>query len=151
MDLNYQLGIYVGEYIILTQLPTLSTDSLKSNRIIEVTEEEKQKWQKLEAKYFTMAIKNSFGEESSKLFYEHRKWYNTLLEKYLPETVDVVIPKVEITDMKEFQSGVEDALWDCDMSHYRVKDGFLQPNNPMSQRSRVIITREITPVPEKYR
>jgi len=36
-DLNYQLGMYVGEYITRKFLPTLSTDSLKTYTEIQVS------------------------------------------------------------------------------------------------------------------
>ena len=151
MDLNYQLGILVGEHIILTQLPSLSTDDMLSNIVIEVSEEDTAKWNEMRAEYIKIAFKESFKEESTKLFYEHRKWYiANVIEKYLPETVDVVIPKVEVMDMEEFKRGIDEALWDCDMSHYKVVDGFLYPNHPMSRQSRILITRDIGSIPERY-
>jgi len=44
-DLNYQLGMYVGEYITRKYLPTLSTDALKTYTEIQVSEEDAERFQ----------------------------------------------------------------------------------------------------------
>ena len=42
-SIEYHLGCYVGEDIVKKTLPTLSCDSIQTNNIIQVTEEEHDK------------------------------------------------------------------------------------------------------------
>jgi hypothetical protein len=42
-DLNYQLGVYVGEVIEFRYLPTLSTDMLKTRNVVEVSPEDAER------------------------------------------------------------------------------------------------------------
>lgn len=152
-NLNYYLGISVGENIVNNHLPTLSTDMLKSNRIIGVSEEETNIWNEMNDKWFSIAMTdrmNKPSEESNKIFYENRKWYIKLEEKYLPETIEVRITKVKPTNIKEFQRGIEVALWDCDFSHYSVIDGFFDEGHEMGWCSTITLTRHIGSIPEKY-
>lgn len=109
-DLNYQLGCLAAEYFIMKDLPTLSTDMLKSNNVIEVSEDLTKQWEEREAKYAA----------DSTVFYENLKWYKENIERvYLEEYIEIRVPKVDPTDLKAFGEGFEQALWDCDYSHYK--------------------------------
>lgn len=145
-SLNYQLGMYVGNYIVLTGLPTLSTDGLKSNTVIEVSAEETAEWAELEKKCF----EKMQTEEFSKHFYENRKWYHKLEEKYLPETVELMVPRVVPTNMEQFTEGIKAVLWDCDLSHYKIEEGFFVKTDKHAWCSIIILTRHIEKVPEKF-
>lgn len=156
MTLNYQLGLYIGEYIITHHLPTLSTDMLKSRTIIQVSEEETAEWEKLNSKYGPLYIsdkdpdKEAKEESRTRIFYDNRKWYHKLEEKYLPETIKVTVPRFIPTKIEEIKKGIELALWDCDMSHYKVVDGFFEQTESYAWCSYIILTRHIEKIPEKF-
>jgi hypothetical protein len=50
-SLDWQLGYLVGEYIVATQLPTLSTDMLKSGVVIQVEQDLEQEWERKNKEY----------------------------------------------------------------------------------------------------
>ena len=154
IPLNYQLGMMVGEYIVALHLPTLSTDMLKSRTIIQVSEEETAEWETLEKKeepYWFSDKKREEDEEGYlKSFYDNRKWYHKLEEKYLPETLKVPVPRITPTKIKEFAEGIKDTLWNCDMSHYRIQEGFFEQTEDIAWCSYIILTRHIEKVPEKF-
>ncbi len=152
-DLNYYLGLSVGENIVNNYLPTLNTDMLKTDRIIQVSEEETKIWKEMETEYekkYMWAKDKDIQEEGRRQFYKNREWYHILEEKYLPETIEIRITKVKPTNIKEFQRGVEVALWDCDLSHYKVKEGFFNEGHEYGWCSIVTLTRHIEKIPEKY-
>ena len=153
IPLNYQLGMMVGEYIVALHLPTLSTDMLKSRTIIQVSEEETAEWETLEKKeepFYFISRSEEQEEEYLKVFYENRKWYHKLEEKYLPETIKVPVPRVAPTNMEQFAKGIEDVLWDCDRSHYKIKEGFFEQTEDIAWCSYIILTRHIEKIPEKF-
>jgi hypothetical protein len=155
LSLNYQLGVYVGEYIVALHLPTLSTDMLLTRTIIEVSPEETAEWEILEKPqqiYISSKDPDREAKEEArtKRFYENRKWYHKLEEKYLPETIKVRVPRVVPTNMKQFTKGIEDVLWDCDRSHYKIKEGFFEQTINLAWCSYIILTRHIEKIPEKF-
>jgi hypothetical protein len=152
-DLNYYLGLSVGENIVNNFLPTLSTDMLKTDRIIEVSEEETKIWEEISAEYtkkYLWATDKEVKEEGTREFYKNLKWYKILKEKYLPKTLTVRITKVKPTNIIEFQKGIKEALWDCDLSHYKVIDGFFEEGHEYSWCSKITLTRYLGTIPEKY-
>ncbi len=155
VSLNYQLGTYVGEYIIACHLPTLSTDMLLTRTIIEVSPEETAEWIELEKPqqiYISSKDPDREAKEEARTrrFYENRKWYHVLEEKYLPETLKIMVPKVMPTNMEQFAKGIKDALWDCDRSHYDIQEGFFEQTNKYAWCSYIILTRHIEKIPEKF-
>ena len=143
----------VGEYIIALHLPTLSTDMLTSRTIIQVSEEETAEWESLAKNEEPFYFKTRTEEEEESylmVFYENRKWYHKLEEKYLPETIKVPVPRIIPTNIEEFGKGIEDALWNCDMSHYRIVDGFFEQTSSYAWCSYIILTRHIEKIPEKF-
>jgi len=156
IPLNYQLGMYVGEYIVALHLPTLSTDMLLTRNIIEVSSEETAEWNELNSKYGPLYISSKDPDKEAKedartrIFYENRKWYHKLEEKYLPETIKVPVPRVVPTNMKQFEQGIKDALWDCDRSHYWIEEGFFEQTIDLAWCSYIILTRHIEKIPEKF-
>jgi hypothetical protein len=73
-----------------------------------------------------------------------------LEEKYLPETIKVPVPRVAPTNINRFGEGIKDTLWNCDMSHYRIADGFFEQTESYAWCSYIILTRHIEKVPEKF-
>lgn len=149
LPLNYQLGMYVGEYIVACHLPTLSTDMLLTTTIIDVSPEDTAEWEQLQKQLepYMWGSKRKDEEGYKKLFYENRKWYHVLEEKYLPETIKVPVPRVVPTNMEQFTQGIIDTLWNCDRSHYRIVEGYFEQTNDYAWCSYIILTRHIEKVP----
>lgn len=146
---DYYLGKLVGEIIYLRYLPTLNVDSLQSNNVINVSEEEKRKADYLHdiltATYSDgTKPKTKYGiKESTEV--AHKKWINyvyTLGEKYLPKKLHCKFEKIKVLNIKEFKEGIEDYLWDTDLSWYIVDEDFWVDTHEHSWYSEVILTRE---------
>ena len=139
LDLNFQLGLLAGEIIELKWLPTLSTDMLKTNRVIEVTDEldlaEHNRFQKL--------MDGAIGrpEMFGPIHKEWLSFYNPMSKKYLPKSIECRIEKIEPTDLDEFKKGLNTFLWNTDLSHYMAQDGFFLPNDKYAWCSVIILTR----------
>jgi hypothetical protein len=120
-SIEWQLGYYVGEYIINTYLPTLSTNTLKTNRVIEVSEDETRKLEELEEVYClnSFTIKGtSSGEAEKESWAAYLKYSQSLTKKYLPPTIKCYLPFIPVEVTERFKKGVCYALWDCDMCSY---------------------------------
>lgn len=121
-DLNFQLGQMAGEYVVATQLPTLSTDRIHTNCIIEVDQKLYDIWHEKEEKWY-----NTTNEQlRTKIFYENLKWYKENIEDvYLEDEIHVRVSRVEPTDLKQFVKGFEVALWNSDLSRYKYSEFIL--------------------------
>jgi hypothetical protein len=138
MSLNYQLGLLAGSIIYEKYLPTLSTDMLRSNVVIEVSEEdtlEHDRFQKL----FDSVLGNE--EEYKKIHKEWMKFYTPMSKKYLPKTIECRIEKIKPTNIEQFKQGLNDYLWNTDLSHYLVEDEFFLPNVKYAWCSTIILTK----------
>jgi len=129
LTLAFQLGFYVGEEIVNKYLPTLSVDMLQTRKIISVTSDEYRKCQELNDTWFnkSMSFKGNDKEKSEATqeeWQDLRAYHEMLEDKYLPKTVECHFGLLNITenDMEEFKKGVSLSLWDCDCSHYSVKE-----------------------------
>ena len=125
LTLAFQLGIYVGEYIIHRFLPTLSVDLLHTNKNISVTAAEADECKRLTDDWLgkCWAFKGTEEEKhkaTEKEWKALRAYHEMLEEKYLPKTVECHMHTLNITEehMDDFKSGIGIALWDCDCSHY---------------------------------
>jgi len=128
-DLNYQLGIYVGEYIVSHKLLTLSTDMLKSNCIIEVSVEDKLKHTEIrQSLNKTYKFEGGDGNSSEK-FEVYKNFNHELAKKYLPKKINCLVPKVYISDMGLFKKGIDTSLWDSDLCWYKIVDDFYKSTN----------------------
>ncbi len=116
--LNYQLGTYVGEFILSNILPTLETDMIKTNRVIEVDEDDKQKLVILENLYEDTR-EHHYDGGSSELFRDIVKFRYELLHKYLPKKLECVVPAVYPTNIVEFKQAIVDTLWGSDLCSYK--------------------------------
>ena len=142
-DLNYQLGMYVGEHITRKYLPTLSTDALKTYNEIQVSEEDAQRHKLAdEALMKTYNHKWRTGD-SKKEFEVFKALNNELAKKYLPEKLDCLVPKIYPTDMDTFKEGLKDQLWDTDLSHYFPEDDFYREGHKEGWADHIILTLQI--------
>jgi len=83
-------------------------------------------------------------EEKYKEF--HAAWLahtNMLAKKYLPEKLECRVTQFEVTDVDSFKQGLDDYLWNCDVSWYVAKDDFLQPNINGAWCTTIILTRTV--------
>lgn len=121
-NLIYTLGLIVGDYIIATSLPTLSTDLLKTRTVIEVSEELTKEWKKREENWWSNLDEDK--KNGNKIFYENLDWYKkNIEEKYLNDELLVHCDRIErILDKQSFIGGLNEALWDSDLSHYKAVD-----------------------------
>lgn len=117
LTMAYQLGVYVGEYIVDKFLPTLSIDSIHTNTNISVTCVEGDTCRRLTDVWF----EKSHGKESSIEAWQDLMTHRRKMEdKYLPKTVECHIAPLNIkeVDITEFKNGLIATLWNCDCSHY---------------------------------
>jgi hypothetical protein len=142
-DLNYQLGLYVGEYITRNYLPTLSTDMLKTYTEIQVSEEDAERHTTVsEALHKTYKWRG--GDDNSKQAFEvYKALNNELARKYLSEKLKCRIPKIYPTDIDTFKEGLRDQLWDTDLSHYWPEDDFYRVGHEEGWADYIILTLKI--------
>ena len=118
-DLNFQLGTMAGDYVVATQLPTLSTDMMQTKCVIEVSKELSDTWQEKDEKWFNTANR----QHREKIFQENLKWYKENIEAvYLEKEIVVRVSRIEPTDLEQFAKGFQLSLWDSDLSHYRYSE-----------------------------
>jgi len=127
--LAFQLGFYVGEQIVNRYLPTLSVDLIQTRKIISVTSDEQREATRLNDIWFDKAISfKGTDDEKEKATKEEwnalRAYHKMLEEKYLPKTIEshFCLLNISENDMEEFKKGISFSLWDCDCSHYSVKE-----------------------------
>jgi hypothetical protein len=121
-ELNYQLGLYVGEHIVMKYLPNLSTDSIKGNIVIDVTPEEAAKHERLNHEWYS----HYMADDSKIRFKALRDYADSLAMKYLKPELKVMVPKVYPINMDNFRKGIHQSIWDCDRSHYLLDDDFFE-------------------------
>lgn len=121
-SLIYTLGMVVGDCIVDTALPTLSTDMIRSRTVIEVNEELTKEWDVRHDNWWNNREVDK--ENDNKIFYENLAWYKkNIEEKYLKD--ELVIHNATVTeyvDKELFLKGINDSLWHCDLSHYTAVD-----------------------------
>lgn len=119
-SLAFQLGFYVGEMVILTKLPTLSIDLLRTSTVIPVTCAEGDKYRSLSDKWFN-APKDS--KEREEYWDEEKAYYKILKDKYLPKSFyyHCNVLNLEDKDIEDFKEGLIASLWDSDCCSYSLK------------------------------
>jgi hypothetical protein len=142
-DLNYQLGMYVGEHITFKYLPVLSTDVLKTYTEIQVSKEDARRHKSVNEALLRTRKWNSGDGNSTEAFEVYKALNNELARKYLSEKLDCLVPKVYPTDMDKFREGLMDQLWDTDLSHYLPEDDFYQVGHEMGWADHIILTLKI--------
>mgnify|MGYP003351860365 CR=1 FL=1 len=107
LTIDHEFGYYVGNHIVSSYLPTLSTDMIHSNRVIEVSEEDTLENKRLDTEWFstTRHMPNWDGEtDGSNDKWEKYFQHNKMLEqKYLPNPLECHLGLLKINDMNEFK------------------------------------------------
>ena len=121
-SLESQLGYFVGEYIVHRNLPTLSTNLMRSRKVIQVSEEDAKENERLNAEWFeTVRVSGKMDDGSKEKWeklYNHNKMLN---KKYLPEKLVCYLKPLNIANVEEFKKGIIFSLWNCDMCSYDLK------------------------------
>lgn len=142
-DLNYQLGVYVGEVIELKYLLTLSTDMLKTRNVVQVSEEDTER-HRIVSENLDRTCKfnggDGDGEEEFQIF---KSLNNELARKYLPEKLKCMVPKVSITNMEKFHEGLKDQIWNTDLSWYWPKEDFYVKGHKLGHSDYIVLTLKI--------
>lgn len=121
ITVEYQLGQYIGEYIFMKYLPTLSTDMLTTRNIIVVSLFDTEKHNCLTEKWLISKTQEDWDNLQNN--------YKILVEKYLPKELFCHIPKLDVDNMEELLNGLIDNLWDCDICHYSLDKEDIEINN----------------------
>ena len=142
-DLNYQLGLYVGEHITRRYLPTLSTDMLKTYTEIQISEEDTERHRQVSEVLEKTYKWNGGNNNSKEAFAVFKALNNELAKKYLLEKLDCLVPKIYPTDMDKFKEGLKDQLWNTDLSHYWPEDDFYKEGHELGWADHIILTLKI--------
>ena len=130
-DPNYYIGQLVGEIILIKYLPTLETDMIETNKRVKVTDSEELR-ENIRLNYCMDALLATRDKDYEDKYEEfHASWLahtKMLAKKYLPEKLECRVTQIEIADVDSFKEGLDDYLWDCDVSWYVAKDDFLKSN-----------------------
>lgn len=126
-DTNYYMGQLVGEIILIKYLPTLETDMIQTNKRVKVTDPDDLK-ENNQLDEILVTKMSSFEDEYSEAHADWLAHTKMLAKKYLPEKLECRVTQIEITDVDMFKQGLDDYLWDCDVSWYVAKDDFLKSN-----------------------
>lgn len=124
--LEFQLGYYVGEFIVDNHLPTLSTDMMKSRKCIIVSEEDTKENKRLNDEWYSSTRYgdkyNGKDESGDKEKWEELRNHSKILEyKYLPHNLVCHLSPINVGNIEEFKKGLSWSLWDCDMCSYSIK------------------------------
>lgn len=149
LSLEYQLGIYIGDYIASNNLPTLSTDMMQSKKCLKVSEEDTKEHTRLHDLWWNKLHPNGWISKSDvnaeaewAAYLEFRK---SLEVKYLPHKLDTYVHRLSsIRDMEELKKGIRTALWDCDICSYDT-DIVEVENTEFSTRVSIYLRKEYVP------
>ena len=118
----YNLGIFIGEYIVMRYLPQLSCYSDSFNAI-QITWGEYKEYNRLNDIWYNEYSKNnkcSHDNFNKLLTYEH-----DLKLKYLPHKLDCYLTyHIDLTEIDEIKNGIIESLWNSDICDY-----LLEPEN----------------------
>lgn len=116
ISVEFQLGYYIGEYIVLRYLPTLSIDMLTSRKIISVNSDEFRKYNDLDDAWYEKCKLKENNDGEWKALMDFRK---EMKNKYLPKKLECYVNYINVENMSEVKKGIMSSLWNCDMSHYK--------------------------------
>jgi len=121
---EFQLGYYVGEFIVHRFLPTIDVECQgATTQVIHVSDNDKAEYERLSDAHHQSYDRNN--PKANAIEWEaYRKCSRELQEKYMPETLLCYLNPLTITNMDEFKLGLWDSLWNSDVCSYDI-----QPEN----------------------
>lgn len=143
--LNYMLGEQVGQQIVDNFLVSLSTEMVQTSRVVQVSKEETDEYQRLSDAHTNLWYAKKMpnhDEECTQLFYVAREYHHQLEKKYLPETIKATVLHVSPTNLKAFKKGINDTIWDSDISNYSLAEDFFIRNPKISWCSYINLVRD---------
>lgn len=117
LTMDFQLGYFVGMHIVDRHLPTLSTDSVQTRRVVQVTQEEADEHGRLNALWFSIRERPGDDVRWANL----RDYTSGLARKHLPARLECRLDPIRYDDEAVFKSGLREALWDCDACWYSIR------------------------------
>lgn len=139
----YSLGVYLAEYIMHTQMPSLSCYQW-TNKAIQVTSGEADETKRLSDVWFNKLSEEKYGnlkkgmkpaerfkveqdakEASKDEWNADMKYRYMLKEKYLPHTIKCMVCYIDFSDEesnKEIKRGFIASMWDSDHCEYSLKE-----------------------------
>ena len=119
-SLEYQLGIMIGDFIVSKYLPTLSTDGIQTNNVVEVSVEDTIENERLHNLWSDRIDNKDLEKEIyNQRWEEYREHSKILQRKYLPHILECYIPRISsINKPDDLIKGIRASLWDCDCSNY---------------------------------
>ena len=119
LTLSFQLGCFVGEYIVTYFLPTISIDMIHTNNNIKVTSDEHKEYEELDKAWCDKRLNN---EPSDGEWNNLRSFRVKMNKKYLPDVLRCFIPILNLKDIDitDFKNGIRTALFNCDICHYSL-------------------------------
>lgn len=136
MNYDDSLGYYIGEYIYWNYLPTLNISMLKTRTVIEVSTEDKQQFDKLEAALCATYKFNGGDGNSTQAFETSRNFYHSIRGKYLPKVLKCIMYPFVVLDIDKFKKALSDYLWDTDLCEYSVDLNDIKLDNIMHKQDK---------------
>ncbi len=145
----YSVGVYLAEYIINTQMPSLSCTQW-TNKAIQVTSKEADENKRLndlwysrlheEKQKLTKGLKGAERYEKEKEAQDlvkdewnaQMKYGYILKEKYLPHTIKCMVPYIDFSDEesnKEIMRGFINSMYDSDHCEYHLQEEYITFEN----------------------
>lgn len=140
---DYWLGNCVGEIIEMKYLPTLDIDMLHTHNVIYVSQLEKETFELKENNWKYYAFKNKDEIKAKEAFEEMNAFRNQMARRYLLSKLECLVSRIEIGCVDDFKCGLNDYLWNTDLSWYCAEDDFLVTLEEFSWATKIVLTLKI--------
>lgn len=116
LTMDYQLGYYIGLYILMNRMPSLPVNIFAyKNSHVKISEDEKLKYEKLEFDY------EKSDEDENKL--EELYNFELILEKkYLPNPYICKLDLIKFENETEFRRGLNVGLYNPEVQYYNIEE-----------------------------
>ena len=116
LSLDYQLGYYIGLYILMNRMPSLPINIFAyKNSHVKISIDEKLEYEKLEQEY------EKSEEDEKKL--EALNNYELILEKkYLPNPYVCKLDLIKFENEIEFRRGLSVGLYNQEVQYYNIEE-----------------------------
>jgi len=118
-NINEELGYFVGEYILMHFLPSLSVDGGYTRNIIQCTISEADEYNRL-CDIWYKSYKRT-DNNNTKEWIEYTDYRRGVEIKYLPHELKCHLSRVTPTNMDSFLNGLIDSLWNSDVCYYLLE------------------------------
>jgi len=127
-NINEELGYFVGEYIFMHFLPTISAgDGGYTRNIVQCSIGESDEYNRLNDIWYNSYKDNrKIKNDNTKEWIEYTDYRRALEVKYLPHELRCHLPRVTPTNMDSFLNGLIDSLWNCDVCSYHLEKDMIK-------------------------